>query len=99
MNERSMDIEAWDPIWEEVFHSQEWGKYPGESLIRFIARNFYKRNRKEVRILEIGCGTGANIWYLCREGFSAYGIDGSKKAVSLANNRIKTEGLTARAIA
>jgi len=32
---------AWDPIWERVFSSQAWGKYPGEDLIRFVARNFY----------------------------------------------------------
>lgn len=63
-------------IWDMVFSNQEWGKYPSEDLIRFIARNFYKvENRKNVKILELGCGPGANIWYLAREGFSFCGVD------------------------
>lgn len=83
---------AWDLIWEEVFQTQEWGKYPSEDLIRFIARNYYaKSNRKEVKILEVGCGTGANLWYIAREGFTVYGIDGSETAVKRAQNRLNTE--------
>lgn len=37
------EIKSWDPIWEKVFKDNEWGKYPGENLIQFVARNFYKR--------------------------------------------------------
>jgi ubiquinone/menaquinone biosynthesis C-methylase UbiE len=82
-------------IWDTIFSSQEWGKYPSESLIQFIARNFYKRKRDEVYILEIGCGPGANIWYLSREGFKAYGIDGSTVAVDIAKKRLQSEQLIA----
>jgi len=86
---------SWDPAWEKVFQEQEWGKYPGESLIQFIAGNFYKKNRSNVKILEVGCGTGANIWYLAREGFDSYGIDGSPTAIDIASKRISTENLKA----
>lgn len=86
---------AWDSVWEDVFKNQEWGKYPGEDLIRFIARNYYKKDRKNTKILEIGCGIGANIWYLAREGFCAYGIDGSKTAIERAKNRLQIENLEA----
>lgn len=24
---------TFDPVWEEIFRSQGWGKYPGEELI------------------------------------------------------------------
>jgi ubiquinone/menaquinone biosynthesis C-methylase UbiE len=89
---------SWDNIWEQVFKENPWGKYPSESLIRFIATNFYKSNRSEIKILEVGCGTGANIWYISREGFSAYGIDGSKTAIEIAKKRLEEENLHANLI-
>ena len=84
----------WNSGWDKLFDSKEWGKYPPEELIRFIARNFYKKkDRSLIKILEIGCGTGANIWFLSREGFSAYGIDGSIIAISKAKERLNNENL------
>lgn len=78
--------------WDSIFSTQEWGKYPGESLIRFIARRFYKApDRSRIKILEIGCGPGANIWYLAREGFHVYGIDFSAVAIERAKLRLGQE--------
>jgi len=88
-------MNSWDPIWESVFQNQEWGKYPGENLIQFVARNFYRRDRKNTSLLEIGCGPGANIWYMAREGFNVFGIDGSKTAVNIAMDKLKKENLNA----
>ncbi len=86
----------WDKGWDKLFSEVEWGKYPSEELIRFIARNFYKSaKRSEIKILEVGCGTGANIWFLSKEGFSAYGIDGSEVAIQKAQTYLQKEDLTA----
>lgn len=83
---------AWDEVWEDVFSQQEWGKYPSEEVVRFVARNFYKvPDRKSVKILDLGCGPGAQLWYLAREGFSIYGIDGSKTAIEKARERLDQE--------
>ena len=82
---------AWDQIWEKIFSENEWGRYPAESLIRFIARNFYTADRKKVHVLEVGCGVGANLWYLAREGFNAYGIDGSSSAIKKAGAFLSAE--------
>lgn len=83
---------SWDRVWDGVFSSRPWGKYPGEDLIRFVARHFYSANpRSDVRILEIGCGPGANLWYFAREGFATFGIDGSAVAVERAVNRLDEE--------
>lgn len=89
---------SWDDEWENVFKAQEWGKYPPECLIRFVAGNFYSNDRHLVKILEIGCGTGTNLWYMAREGFEVYGIEGSKTAVERAKKRIEGEGLHANII-
>ncbi|GEP89437.1 Methyltransferase domain-containing protein [Chitinophaga terrae (ex Kim and Jung 2007)] len=91
-------MKSWDPIWDNVFLNQEWGKYPSESVIQFIARNFYKKDRKAIKILEVGCGTGANIWFISREGFQTYGIDGSSVAIDVATKRLAAEGLTSNLI-
>jgi SAM-dependent methyltransferase len=87
---------SWQPIWEDIFSSREWGQYPSEELIRFIARNYYSSpNRAEVRLLEIGCGSGANVWFMAREGFSVNGVDGSASAIAQAARRLENERLQA----
>jgi len=84
-------------IWEKVFVENEWGKYPETALIRFIARNFYKSaNRAKVNILELGCGPGANLWYLTREGFSVSAIEYSKTAAERGTARLRAENLIDR---
>ncbi|HVV80396.1 MAG TPA: class I SAM-dependent methyltransferase [Pseudolabrys sp.] len=80
--------------WEKIFASRAWGKYPPEDLIRFVARTFPDlAKRRHMQALEIGCGTGANLWYLAREGFAIAGIDGSKTAIGAASERIRSENL------
>lgn len=85
---------SFDPVWEHIFASQAWGRYPGEDLIRFVARNFYNTptpDRALIRFLEVGFGTGTNLWFLAREGFTFSGIEGSKTAESIARGRLDTE--------
>ncbi|KKT28986.1 hypothetical protein A3G55_00460 [Candidatus Giovannonibacteria bacterium RIFCSPLOWO2_12_FULL_44_25] len=87
---------SWDKTWEKVFSSKEWGKYPPEVLVRFVARNYYAApDRSKIKILDLGCGTGAATWYMAREGFSVVGIDGSKTAIKIARRRFKAEKLKA----
>jgi SAM-dependent methyltransferase len=89
---------SWDNVWEQIFQESVWGQYPGEDVIRFVARNYYKRDRGQVKILEVGCGPGANIWYMAREGFDVYGIEGSPTAVERCNTRLAKEGLKANVV-
>jgi ubiquinone/menaquinone biosynthesis C-methylase UbiE len=85
-----------DAIWENLFRSQEWGKYPPESVVRFVARNFYSApKRGEIRLLDAGCGPGACTWFMAREGFQVSGIDGSPTAIRYAGERLNAEDLSA----
>ncbi|WP_270984972.1 class I SAM-dependent methyltransferase [Campylobacter upsaliensis] len=82
-------------LWEEIFSKKEWGKYPSESVIRFIARNFYNvKDRNTIKILELGLGTGANLWFCAREGFKVSGIEWSKTGVERFKARLKEEKLS-----
>jgi hypothetical protein len=74
-----------DPVWERIFSSRKWGRYPAEDLIRFVAREaFSSADRAKLKALELGCGPGANLWFLANEGIAFDAIDGSSSAVSQA---------------
>ena len=80
--------------WDKVF-TESPGKdlaYPDESLIRFVSQTLSNKiQKRKIKILEIGCGTGSNLWYLSKKGYSVYGIDSSKKAIFLSKARCKKE--------
>lgn len=85
-----------DPVWEEIHADREWGQYPTEYVIRFIARNYYRvPNRAEVKILDYGCGGGCHTWSLSREGFDTYAFDGAPSAVQKVKLRMEREKLKA----
>lgn len=84
--------------WEKIHSMRTWGGYPSEHVIRFVARNYYTRERKEVKILDFGCGTGANTWFLAREGFDTYAFDISESAIKNLNERMREEGLSVKSV-
>ncbi len=83
---------TWDPVWETVYRTRAWGQYPGEDVIRFVKGNFPNaEDRAQVRLLEVGSGAGANLWFMAREGFCVHGIEGSETAVRLTRERLDRE--------
>jgi ubiquinone/menaquinone biosynthesis C-methylase UbiE len=67
--------------------------YPNEELLRFLGRKFFNsvpiHNRKNIRVLELGCGSGSNLWMMAKEGFDVYGLDISQAALDLASNMME----------
>lgn len=89
---------TFDAIWESRYKSnpgyRSW--YPWTGVVSFVLREAPRdRPRSEVRILEIGCGTGNNLWFVAREGFQAAGLDISPTAIDFARMRLAKEGLEA----
>lgn len=87
---------TFDPIWDDV-----WGKdgyvvrYPYDFVVVFVHRYAPKdRPRSEVKVMEIACGTGNNLWFAAREGFSVAGIDASVPAIEGARKRFAEDGLS-----
>jgi ubiquinone/menaquinone biosynthesis C-methylase UbiE len=92
----TVERKMWNAGWDVLFTKNEWGKYPPEELVRFMARQFGQNpDRSCVKVLEVGCGPGANLWYLARVGYAAYGLDGSQTALDRAQSRLEAMGLTA----
>jgi SAM-dependent methyltransferase len=75
--------------WNSIFKKNRWGEYPSEDLIRFFAKNFYPR--KNLKVLELGSGTGANLWYFARNSYKTYGIEGSEYAVDISIEKLNKE--------
>ena len=65
--------------------SKEWNKryekhsdmsiWPWSDLVSYVMR--YSHSNKKLRVLEIGCGAGANIPFFLSLGYKYYGIEGS----------------------
>lgn len=79
--------------WEKLHKEMEWGRYPSEQVVRFVARNYYKKDRNKIKILDFGCGAGANTWFLAREGFDTYAFDGSESAIEKTKKNLLQEGI------
>lgn len=69
-----------NPAWEELFKTREWGRAPNPGAVSMLVNNFYWADRKKIKVLDLGCGFGANTWYAAAEGYDTYAIDGSLTA-------------------
>lgn len=90
-----IEAQTFDPIWEEKYSQGHSQRYPWDTVVSFVFRHYPRhKQRLEVKILEVGCGTGSNLWFAAREGFQVAGIDASKSAIAYAQKRFAEEGLT-----
>lgn len=70
--------------WDEQYRSGKglrW--YPCEALVRFVGQRWAEKLPAEW-IAEVGCGNGANLWFLAEQGFSVTGFDSSERGLELA---------------
>ena len=95
----SIDIvRNWYQSSYQIYKSKAQRKYPNEEMIRFLGRNLFSipmNERSNIRILDLGCGNGANTQVLCKEGFDVYGLDISSEAVDLCRMNLDKWGLKA----
>ena len=85
---------TFDPIWRDIYTRGHTQRYPWDAVVSFVYRHVPRdRDRGEVRILEVGCGTASNLWFASREGFSVTGVDASEVAVGAARRRFHEDGL------
>ncbi len=78
------------------FSSQR--RYPNEALLSFLGSNFFglsKEERTQLKVLELGCGPGGNLWMVAHEGFDAYGIDLAETGIEICDKRLSHWGVTA----
>ncbi len=87
-------VNTYDKTWDQIYGSgQMLNRYPWDIVVSFLMRR-RARNGERLRVLEVGCGAGSNLWFAAREGFEVYGLDGSKDAIAYAKQRFAAEGLS-----
>jgi len=87
---------GFDPVWDAKYATGHEERYPWDVVVSFVFRNTPRdRPRQEVNLLEVGFGTGNNLWFAAREGFRVAGVEGSAHAVQRARARFAAEGLSA----
>lgn len=70
-------------------------QYPHEKVVQFVFRSFPKTGRGNIRILDLGCGSGVHTQFLASEGFLTYARDLSQVGVSNTRSRLRSHGLSA----
>lgn len=89
-----MEALKFDEVWEDIYsRGEQLNQYPFDSVVSFLMRHSSGQDRKRIRVLELGCGAGNNLWAAAREGFQVIGIDASHAAISFAQKRFENEKL------
>lgn len=90
-----------------VFMKNEWEsrhlnekycpKYPVDDVVRFVFTHFPRdlKKRSRFKILDLGCGAGANTVFLAKEGFQTYATDISENGLNVTEKRLKEQNLKA----
>ena len=89
-------IGNFDQTWNSLYSEGQRhnNRYPFNSVIQFLFSHCPPNvPREQIRVLEVGCGAGNNLWFAAREGFKVKGIDASDVAVELAISRLREDGL------
>jgi len=83
--------------WENDIYAKgmQLNRWPFSDVVSSIIRATSGKKRDEISILEIGCGTGNNVWFLAEEGFKGYGIDMSSSAIEFAKRYLAQWGVEA----
>lgn len=73
--------------WEEAYRAERhMSVWPWSDLVGFVMR-YAKPNGKDFKVLETGCGAGANIPFFESLGVDYYGVEGSETIVGKVKDR------------
>lgn len=92
---------AFDTAWDENIYSKGFAlnQYPYGELISifFYALKYLKTEKPKdlIKVLEVGCGSGNNLWFIRELGFDVTGIDGSEIAIESARALFEKRNLNA----
>ncbi len=83
-----------DSFWEREVYSKglQVNRWPYQEVVSTFKRLEAGLPRTRLRILEVGCGTGNNLWFFAAEGHEVHGLDISPSALTLARRHLVSHG-------
>lgn len=103
MNEISLSSVTGSRDWHERSYREQGTAaqraYPNEELARFVRGVLAapaSGDLSDLRLLELGSGSGGNLWMTAREGFDSHGIDLAHEANRLAAATLETWSVQGR---
>ena len=74
------------PTWDRFFRKGEFtSQEPTWGVQRFAA---FLKGKGLRRVLDLGCGAGRHVLFLAREGFEVHGLDSSREALRITQERL-----------
>ena len=66
-------------------------KYPSETVVQFVFRNFLRDGK--TKVLDLGCGAGRHVFFLGNENIVPYGLDFSDEGIEYTKEMMAANGL------
>tara|TARA_B100000029_G_scaffold494490_1_gene558299 strand:- start:174 stop:845 length:672 start_codon:yes stop_codon:yes gene_type:complete len=86
-------------VWQKNYKKGRFNRYPYDSVVSFVMRNFSSiTNRKSIKILDLGCGGGNNLFFLQKEGFDFRAIDGAPESIRLSKKYLGLDDSDSRVV-
>jgi len=76
----------WDKAYQNNTHMSVW---PWSDLVSYTMR-YAKPDKKDFKVLELGCGAGANIPFFLSLGVDYYAIEGSKSVIDMLKKKFSS---------
>jgi ubiquinone/menaquinone biosynthesis C-methylase UbiE len=90
MNNKRVSVVDWE---KDIYaKGKQLNNWPYTDVISDIIRLTKDKDRKKLKILEIGCGTCNNLWFAAELGLNIHGLDLSKTAIDYGKTRLENLG-------
>jgi len=84
-------------LWDAIHKNKAWisdSNYPTRNALAFIRHHLnFDTEKLEIKILDVGCGTGASTIAFSKAGYKVFAIDSSEQAINIAINNSIVAGV------
>ena len=84
-------------LWESLHKQSRFRpKYPSETVVQYVFRNFTRDGK--TKVLDLGCGAGRHLYFMSNENLDVYGVDISQDGVDYSNELLRQHNLKGEAV-